>query len=78
MIGELLSHSNRTVAAHALPSLRRSFRPPLLVGFPEGYQVLHAPQPISDARGHRRRRSQRAVNLPVVSSDSLPVIIQSQ
>jgi hypothetical protein len=26
--------------------LRRSFRPPLLVGLPEGYQIFYASQPI--------------------------------
>jgi hypothetical protein len=40
-----------------------SFRPPLLVGFPEGYQIFYAPQPICNASGHRWGRTKRAVNL---------------
>jgi hypothetical protein len=27
-----------------------SVRPPLFVGFPEGYQILYAPEPICDAQ----------------------------
>lgn len=33
--------------------LRRSFRPPLLIGFPEGNKVIHVPEPIRNASGHR-------------------------
>jgi len=31
---------------------RRSFRPPLLIGFPEGNQVCYIPEPIRDANRH--------------------------
>ena len=40
-----------------------SFRPPLLVGFPESNQFFHAPQPIRDARSHRGRRAECTMNL---------------
>jgi hypothetical protein len=43
--------------------LRRSFRPPLLVGFPVGYQILYTPQPICDASGHGRGRAKCTMNL---------------
>ena len=40
----------------------RSFRPPLLVGFPEGYQVLYAPESIRNASGHRGRHAKCTMN----------------
>jgi hypothetical protein len=46
--------------------LRYSFRPPLLVGFPEGYQILYALQPIRDASGHSRGRAKCTMNLDEV------------
>jgi hypothetical protein len=41
----------------------RLFPPPLFVGFPEGYQVLYAPQPICNASGHCRGRAKCTMNL---------------
>ena len=49
--------------------LRRSFRPLLFVGFPEGYQIFYAPQPICDASGHCRRHAQCTMNLDEVVSE---------
>jgi len=49
------------------------FPPPLLVGFPEGYQVLYAPEPICHASSHSRAHSQCTVNLDEVVGE----IIQS-
>src|ERR1700687_3020696 len=45
------------------PSFRCSFLPPLLISFPEGYQVLHAPQPICDSSGHSWRAAKRTINV---------------
>jgi hypothetical protein len=42
---------------------RRSFRPPLLIGFPKGNQVFYAPEPICNASRHCRTHSQCTVNL---------------
>jgi len=47
-------------------TLRRSFRPPLLVGFPESYQVFHTPEPICDASGHRWTHAECTMNLDEV------------
>lgn len=49
--------------------LRRSFCPPLLVGFPEGNQILYTPQPIRDVRGHCRGHAQCTVNLDEVVAE---------
>jgi hypothetical protein len=52
---ESSSQSDAHSQSHAhviLHVLRRSFRPPLFVGFPESNQVLYAPQPIRYASGH--------------------------
>jgi hypothetical protein len=38
-------------------SLCRSFRPALLVGFREAYQILYAPLARFDASGHSRRHA---------------------
>jgi len=43
--------------------LRGSFRPPLLIGLPEGYQVLYAPQPIGYAAHHSRVLAKCTMNL---------------
>jgi hypothetical protein len=61
--------------------LSRSFRPPLLVGFPEGYRVFYAPQPIHDTSGHRWASAQRPVNLDeivreIIESSRSRVILQ--
>jgi hypothetical protein len=40
------SHSQFLLRASHFLLLRRSFSPPLLVGFPEGNQILYAPQAI--------------------------------
>jgi hypothetical protein len=38
-------------------------RPPLFVGFPEGYDILYAPRPIRYASGHSRGRAKCTMNL---------------
>jgi hypothetical protein len=40
-----------------------AFRPPLLVRFPEGNQVLYAPEPIPNASGHGRRHAKCTMKL---------------
>jgi hypothetical protein len=54
---EVLRNSSKV--AH----LRGSFRPPLLIGLPEGYQVLYAPQPIGYAAHHSRVLAKCTMNL---------------
>jgi hypothetical protein len=46
--------------------LRRSFRPPLLVGFPEGHKVIHFPESIRDASGHSRGHAKCTMNFDEV------------
>jgi hypothetical protein len=46
-----------------LGHLCRSFCPPLLIRFPEGYQVCHVLEPIRNASGHRRSHAQCTMNL---------------
>jgi hypothetical protein len=36
------------------------------MGFPEGYQILHAPQPIRDASGHSRGHAKCTMNFDEV------------
>jgi|SRR5271166_1983157 len=43
--------------------LRRSFHPPLFVGFPESYKIIHIPDPICDASGHGRGHAKCTMNL---------------
>ena len=38
-----------------LRTFQFSARPPLFAGFPEGYKVIHFPESIPDACGHRWR-----------------------
>jgi hypothetical protein len=40
----------------------RSFRPPLLVGFPEGYKIIHIPEAIRNVSGHRGRHAKCTMN----------------
>ena len=59
-----------------LSHLRRSFRPPLFVGFPEGYEVFYAPKPICYASGHCWTCPKRAVNLDEIVRDASSLKIQ--
>jgi hypothetical protein len=43
-------------------TLRRSFHPPLFVGFPEGYKIIYVPEPIWSRQGHRWRRAKCTMN----------------
>jgi hypothetical protein len=45
--------------------LRRSFRPPLLVGFPESHEVIHVPQAVGDASGHCRTHAKCTMKFKV-------------
>ena len=54
--------------------LRRSFRPPLLVGFPEGNQILYTPQPIRHASGHGWRRAKCTMNLDEIVGEIIEAV----
>ncbi len=70
MASFLFRHSESKIALQthirlppSAPSFRCSFRPPLLISFPEGYQVLHAPQPICDSSVHSWGPAKRTMNV---------------
>jgi hypothetical protein len=72
----LPSNSGKCFSRKANSSLRRGsliirssprllvFPPPLLIGFPEGDQVLYAPEPIRHASGHSRGRAKCTMCAP--------------
>jgi hypothetical protein len=53
----------------AIVSSYLSFRPPLLVCFPEGNQILYAPQTICDASGHCGGRAKCTMDFDEVVSE---------